>query len=69
MDVLIGNNKMKTKIEERIAKRKKDRENLKAALRVLSVGCSTSEQRAYTHCEGRIREIIDEIEWLGRLTN
>lgn len=53
---------MKAIIKVRIDRRKKDLETLQIALGELA-----AEFRAYTHCDGRIREVSNEIEWLEGL--
>lgn len=49
-------------IEERVLKRKEDLKIFKAALKVLDI-----KERAYAHCDGRLREISNELIFLAGL--
>ena len=56
------NKLMMNEINARYIKRRAHLERLTSATEALSV-----TERAYTHLDGRIREVENEIDWLGEI--
>ena len=54
---------MESKIEARILERKLDLKTLESALKVFGF-----KTRPYSYCDGRIREVTNEINWLEEVS-